>query len=66
MARMLGHDDDYKEYIARASRYKNLFDTRVNFMRGRLSDGSWRTPFDPFYSNHYQPDDDFCEGTSWQ
>lgn len=66
MARMLGHDDDYKEYLTRASRYKNLFDTRVNFMRGRLSDGSWRTPFDPFYSNHYQPDDDFCEGTSWQ
>ncbi|MBR4995022.1 MAG: GH92 family glycosyl hydrolase [Alistipes sp.] len=66
MARMLGRDDDYKLYIERAARYKNLFDKSINFMRGRLSDGSWRTPFDPFYSNHYQPDDDFCEGTSWQ
>ena len=35
-------------------------------MRGRNSEGSWRTPFDPFHSNHYRPDDDFCEGTSWQ
>lgn len=66
MARMLGHDEDYKTYLNRAQRYKNLFDQSTNFMRGRLSDGSWRTPFDPFYSNHYQPDDDFCEGTSWQ
>jgi predicted alpha-1,2-mannosidase len=47
-------------------RYKNLFDSETRFMRGRNSDGSWRRPFDPFYSNHYQPDDDFCEGTSWQ
>ena len=66
MARMLGHEKDYATYIERAKRYKNLFDTETRFMRGRNSKGEWRTPFDPFYSNHYQPDDDFCEGTSWQ
>ena len=66
MARMLGHRDDYDYYIGRAGWYKNLFDQNLNFMRGRNSDGSWRTPFDPFHSNHYRPDDDFCEGTSWQ
>jgi predicted alpha-1,2-mannosidase len=33
-------------------------------MRGRFADGSWRTPFDPFASNHRR--DDYCEGNSWQ
>jgi len=66
MAKMLGQKEDYDNYIRRAGWYRNLFDDRINFMRGKMSDGSWRTPFDPFHSNHYRPDDDFCEGTSWQ
>ena len=33
-------------------------------MRGRMGDGSWRTPFDPIHSAHRE--DDFCEGNSWQ
>lgn len=66
MAKMLGYEDDYNYYIERAGWYKHLFDGDIDFMRGKNSDGSWRTPFDPFYSNHYRPDDDFCEGTAWQ
>lgn len=33
-------------------------------MRGKLSDGSWRTPFNPISSQHRE--DDFCEGNSLQ
>lgn len=66
MAKMLGHWDDYAYYLHRADSYRNLFDSTTNFMRGKMSDGTWRTPFDPFHSNHYRPDDDFCEGTAWQ
>ena len=33
-------------------------------MRGRMCDGSWRTPFNPIHSAHRE--DDFCEGNSWQ
>ncbi|SBV90554.1 GH92 family glycosyl hydrolase [uncultured Dysgonomonas sp.] len=66
MAKMLGKEDDYNYYIERAGYYKNLFDKDVNFMKGRNADGSWRSPFNPFLSNHYRPGDDFCEGTSWQ
>ena len=65
MAKALGKKEDYDYYMERAARYKNMFDPEVGFMRGKDSNGNWRTPFDPFYSNHYQPDDDFCEGTSW-
>ena len=33
-------------------------------MRGKLLSGSWRTPFNPKYSNHAS--DDYVEGTAWQ
>jgi predicted alpha-1,2-mannosidase len=33
-------------------------------MRGKMSDGSWRTPFSPIFSQHRE--DDFCEGNAWQ
>ena len=64
MAQALGKTDDYKLFSERAQYYKNYFDTRIKFMRGKLSDGSWRTPFNPISSQHRE--DDFCEGNSWQ
>lgn len=66
MARMLGNEEVEKEYLEHAKWYVNVFDPSVNSMRGRTSDGGWREPFDPFLSNHYRPNDDFCEGTAWQ
>lgn len=66
MAKMLGEKKDYKYYIERAGYYKNLFDKRVGFFRGKSSTGEWRVPFDPFYDNHLSSTDDFCEGTPWQ
>lgn len=64
MAKMLGKVDDYDYFIKRAGSYKNVFDSTTGFMRGKLADGSWREPFDPFASSHRR--DDFCEGNSWQ
>jgi len=46
-AKKLGHDDDYKMFLARAYNYTNVFDSSVGFMRGRNADGSWISPFDP-------------------
>ena len=63
-AKMLGHQKDYEYFIKLAGNYKNVFDKSTNFMRGRMDDGSWRTPFDPFFSNHRF--DDFMEGNAWQ
>lgn len=64
MADDLGHADDYEEYLRRSLFYRNLFDSGTLFMRGRLSDGSWREPFEPLYSSHM--DDDYTEGNAWQ
>jgi len=63
MASQLGKTQDYEYFIDRAASYKYVFDTSTNFMRGRLSDGSWRTPFDPLSSDHRY--DDYCEGNAW-
>lgn len=64
MAKALGKTDDYELFSKRAQYYKNYFDPSIKFMRGKLSDGSWRTPFNPISSQHRE--DDFCEGNSWQ
>ncbi len=64
MARMLGHEQDYNYYKQQSANYRNVFDAGSGFMRGRMFDGSWRTPFDPLHSNHRK--DDYCEGNAWQ
>ena len=52
------------EFLGRSKNYRNLFDTTIMFMRGRMSDGTWRPDFDPLYSHHTRSD--FTEGNAWQ
>ena len=47
MARALGHTDDYRAFMQHSRNYRNLYDTSTGFMRGRNSDGTWVTPFEP-------------------
>lgn len=63
-AKELGHENDYAYYTKLSKNYKNYYDPSTGFMRGKLSDGSWRTPFDPKHSDHNN--DDYCEGNAWQ
>ncbi|MEN6452114.1 MAG: GH92 family glycosyl hydrolase, partial [Thermoguttaceae bacterium] len=61
MARALGKTDDAKLFDGRAQNYRNVFDPKVGFARGRLLDGRWREPFDPsvlYWS-------DYTEATAW-
>ncbi len=44
-AKLLGHDEDYEFFLARSRNYRNLIDPETKYMRGRDSDGNWRTPF---------------------
>jgi len=64
MAKMLGKTEDHHFYLKRAASYRNVLDPETHMMRGRMADGSWRTPFDPLASNHRR--DDYCEGNAWQ
>jgi predicted alpha-1,2-mannosidase len=64
LAKDLGKTADAELFSKRANYYKNYFDKSTEFMRGKMSDGSWRTPFSPISSQHRN--DDYCEGNAWQ
>ena len=64
MAKKLGKKEDFEYYKKRAGYYKNYFDSSIRFVRPRMSDGSFKTPYDPFNSIHEKGD--FTEGNGWQ
>lgn len=61
MAKDLGKDDDYKEYMKRAHNYSNVFDGATKFFRGKQIDGNWEPNFNPF-----EPGRAYTEATAWQ
>ena len=64
VAEKLGKKDDAAYFSKRALSYKTYFDKETGFMRGKLSNGQWTTPFDPSFSNHERSD--YTEGNAWQ
>jgi predicted alpha-1,2-mannosidase len=64
LAQALGKDSDYVRFMDLSKNYRQYYDVSTGFMRGKLNDGSWRTPFDPRSSDHNN--DDYCEGNAWQ
>ncbi len=64
VAQKLGKTEDAAYFNKRAQSYKAYFDKETRFMRGKLSNGQWTTPFDPAYSNH--EGSDYTEGNGWQ
>ncbi len=65
MAADLGHTELAEEFRERAGAWRHLLDPETRFMRGRMADGSWREPFDPFLANH-RIHTDYTEGNAWQ
>lgn len=67
MARLMGKKEDAAYFGRRAGYYKNLFDPSTRFMRPRMSDGSWKTPFNPSDIGHAESGGgDYTEGNAWQ
>ena len=64
MAATMNRPELESEFLERSKNYRNIFDTSVHFVRGRMSDGSWRPDYDPLYSHHTRSD--FTEGNGWQ
>jgi len=46
-AKKLGKQKEYEYFIRRSKNYRNLYDKQTGYMRGKDSDGKWRTPFAP-------------------
>lgn len=63
-AEYLGKTEDAAFFRERSHSYRHYMDSVSLQARGRFADGSWRTPFNPYFSNHR--DQDYVEGTAWQ
>ena len=66
MAKAMGKTADYEEFSKRAKNYEPLFDASTGFMRAKLADKTWKTPFDPQYSSHDFDVAEYTEGNAWQ
>jgi len=63
-AEYLGKEGDAYYFRERSHSYRNYMDPTTLLARGRLSDGSWREPFNPFLSDYITQD--YTEGNAWQ
>ncbi len=61
VAGQLGKMNDYRQFNQRALFYQNVFDSLTGFMRGKLSNGKWYSPFDP-----YSVSGNYTEANAWQ
>jgi predicted alpha-1,2-mannosidase len=66
VARKLGRDQDAAFLRERSTYYRNYFDPSVTFMRPKLADGSFTTPFDPIDLGHSKKWRDYTESNAWQ
>jgi predicted alpha-1,2-mannosidase len=61
MAAVFKQDSIAQLYTKRAQNFQNVFDVQSGFMRPRLTNGNFKTPFDPL-DTHGQG---FIEGNAW-
>ncbi len=61
VASALGKTDDYHYFMNRSASYRNIYDAKVKFMRGKMADNSWVTDFDPMAVGY-----NYTEGNSYQ
>ena len=64
LAAACGDQEAAAYYAERAKNYRHYFDPVTGYMRGRLSNGKFREPFDPSFSLHEEAD--YVEGNAWQ
>ncbi len=63
-AKLTGKDAIAEQFNKRGQYYRFYFDKGTGFMRGKNTDGTWVTPFDPKYSSHEKSQ--YVEGNAWQ
>lgn len=67
MAQKLGRTDIVDDFQKRALYYRNLYDAESTFLRGKNSNGAWRTPFDPLMATSpLNNPGDYTEANAWQ
>jgi predicted alpha-1,2-mannosidase len=61
MAKKLGREDVYQQFIKRSENWRNVYDASIGFMRPRQSDGSFKKEFDVLKTDGQG----FIEGNAW-
>ncbi len=61
VARAIGLSSDAEMFEKRSRNWSNIFDSETHFFRGKLSNGSFVTPFDP-----HTWGGPYVEGSAWQ
>ena len=64
VAKKLGKTEDYEYFMERSKTYKQYFDPKTGFVRGKDSRGKFLEPFSPYYSRHETGV--YTEGNAWQ
>ena len=64
IARVLGKEEDSNLFLRRSQNWKNLFDPRTKFFRGKLATGTWVEPFQSF--DPFTWGGPYVEGGPWQ
>lgn len=64
LAQAIGDTETADYYFDRSKNYRHYFDPVTGYMRGKLSDGTFREPYDPSFSLHEEAD--YVEGNGWQ
>ena len=60
VAKKVGNDSIYNQFIKRAQSYKNILDPKIGYMRPKLNE-IWKEPFNPA-----EVDFNYTEANSWQ
>ncbi|HET8737812.1 MAG TPA: GH92 family glycosyl hydrolase, partial [Pricia sp.] len=63
LAKAMNDGEKYADLMKRSQNYKNVFDKKTHFMRGRLENGDWISPFDPQYPYYEYM---YREANAWQ
>jgi predicted alpha-1,2-mannosidase len=63
MAKKAGRADVAATFSKRSQNWRNGFDAKTGWVRARLSNGQFRTPFDPVSIKYGS---DYTEGNAWQ
>jgi len=66
VAKKLGKKTDAAMLVKRSTNYRNYFDASTGFMRPKLEDGSWTSPFNPIDLGHSKKWRDYTESNAWQ
>ncbi len=66
VAEVTGNDADAVIQRKRSQNYRNLFDSKTEFIRPKMADGTWAPNFDAKATGHTPKYRDYTESNAWQ